>query len=41
MNCKSWVNAPIDLLPRPAANAVQGLPITHGTEAAREIVAGS
>ena len=35
------VNVPIDLLPDWLQTLSKGLPITHGAEAAREIVAGS
>ena len=35
------VNVPLDLLPGWLQTLAQGLPITHGAEAAREIVAGS
>jgi ABC-2 type transport system permease protein len=35
------VNVPLDLLPGWAQTMAQGLPITHGAEAARDVVAGS
>jgi ABC-2 type transport system permease protein len=35
------VNVPLDLLPGWLQTLSKGLPITHGAEAAREIVAGS
>ena len=35
------VNVPLDLLPDWLQTVSKGLPITHGAEAAREIVAGS
>jgi ABC-2 type transport system permease protein len=35
------VNVPLDLLPGWLSTIAQGLPVTHGVEAARELVAGS
>ena len=35
------VNVPLDLLPDWLSTLAQGLPVTHGVEAAREIVAGA
>jgi ABC-2 type transport system permease protein len=35
------VNVPLDLLPGWLSTIAQGLPVTHGAEAARELVAGS
>ena len=35
------VNVPLDLLPGWLSTVAQGLPVTHGVEAARELVAGS
>ena len=35
------VNVPLDLLPDWLQTLSKGLPITHGAEAAREVVAGS
>ncbi len=34
------VNVPLDLLPGWLSTIAQGLPVTHGVEAARELVAG-
>jgi ABC-2 type transport system permease protein len=35
------VNVPLDLLPGWLSTIAQGLPVTHGVEAARELVAGA
>jgi ABC-2 type transport system permease protein len=35
------VNVPLELLPDWLATVAQGLPVTHGVEAAREAVAGA
>ncbi len=35
------VKVPLDLLPGWLSTIAQGLPVTHGVEAARELVAGS
>ena len=34
------MNVPLDLLPGWLSTIAQGLPVTHGVEAARELVAG-